>query len=80
MNIELMAAQCFLFFIGGFEGASATLSFLLLELAQNHDIQNRIRDEITSTIENNGGEVTYNLIKKMSYLNMAVKGMKREFK
>ncbi|XP_065206696.1 uncharacterized protein LOC135836046 [Planococcus citri] len=72
MTIELMVAQCFLFFIGGFDGASTTLMLLLFEMAQNPDIQTKLRQEIISTIESNGGELTYDMMKKMPYLEMVL--------
>ena len=74
MTLELMASQCFLFFIAGFEGTSAALSFLLYELAQHPEIQDKVRNEIISTIDNNGGEVNYDMLKQLSYLNMVLQG------
>ena len=74
MTIELMAAQCFSFFLAGFEGASTTLMFLLFELAHHPHIQSKLRKEIISTIESNGGEFTYEMMKSMPYLDMVIAG------
>ncbi|XP_065214810.1 probable cytochrome P450 6a13 isoform X1 [Planococcus citri] len=79
MTIELMAAQCFLFFIGGFEGASTTLMLLLFEMAHNPDIQTKLRQEIISTLESNGGELTYEMMKKMPYLDMVLSEVWRRY-
>ncbi|XP_065214733.1 probable cytochrome P450 6a14 isoform X2 [Planococcus citri] len=76
MTVELVAAQCFLFIAGGFEGASVALSFLLYELAQHPQIQNKLRQEIISSIENNGGELKYDMLKNLSYLNMVLQVMR----
>uniref|UniRef100_A0AAT9UTQ8 Cytochrome P450 6PZ24 n=1 Tax=Maconellicoccus hirsutus TaxID=177089 RepID=A0AAT9UTQ8_MACHI len=72
MTIELMAAQCFLFYAAGFEGASNTLMFLLYELAENPEIQNKLRNEIISAIDDNDGEFTYEMMRKLPYLEMVI--------
>ncbi|XP_065214503.1 probable cytochrome P450 6a23 [Planococcus citri] len=77
MTIELMAAQCFLFFVGGFEGSSVAVSFLLFELAQQPKIQDKVREEIITAIENNGGEITYDMLKNLPYLNMVLQEIMR---
>ncbi|XP_065215041.1 cytochrome P450 6k1-like [Planococcus citri] len=79
MTVELMAAQSFLFFIGGFEGASTTLMLLLFEMAQNPEIQTKLRQEIISTLESNGGELTYDVMKKMPYLEMVMSEVWRRY-
>lgn len=74
MTLQLMAAQCLLFFIGGFEGTSSALTFLLFELARHPEIQDKLRDEITTVIESNDGQITYDLLKQMPYLDMVLAG------
>ncbi|KAI4460034.1 cytochrome p450 [Holotrichia oblita] len=48
-----IAAQAFVFFIAGFETSSTLMSFALLELAQNQDVQDRLRQEIKQALETN---------------------------
>uniref|UniRef100_A0AAT9UTI5 Cytochrome P450 6PZ18 n=1 Tax=Maconellicoccus hirsutus TaxID=177089 RepID=A0AAT9UTI5_MACHI len=79
MTIELMAAQCFLFFLGGFETSASALTFMLFELARNPHMQDKLRREILSTIENNGGEITYDMMKKMPYLDMIIAETLRKY-
>uniref|UniRef100_A0AAT9UTI8 Cytochrome P450 6PZ28 short isoform n=1 Tax=Maconellicoccus hirsutus TaxID=177089 RepID=A0AAT9UTI8_MACHI len=74
MTDELMTAQCFIFFIAGFETSSSTLNFMLMELAQNHHIQNKLRDEIITVLENNNNELTYEAMKQMKYMDMVIDG------
>lgn len=74
MTIELMAAQCFLFFVGGFEGASDAIMLMLFELAQHPHIQNKLREEILSTMENHKNKLNYEMMKKMPYLEMVIAG------
>lgn len=75
MTIDLMAAQSFLFFGAGFETSSTALGFLMLELAINKVIQNKVRDEIKTAVENNNGEITYELLKNIPYVDMVIAGM-----
>nr|QCY41337.1 cytochrome P450 6PZ5 [Phenacoccus solenopsis] len=72
MTIETMTAQSFLFFLAGFDPTATTLSFLLFELSQNQQIQEKLRQEIISTLETNDGILTYAMLKKMPYLDMVV--------
>lgn len=69
-----MAANAFVFFIAGFETTSSTMSFLLLELAANPDIQEKVRQEITSTLERHEGDLNYDSIKDLPYLEMVISG------
>ncbi|XP_046602915.1 cytochrome P450 6A1-like [Neodiprion virginianus] len=66
----IIAAQAFVFFIAGFETSSTTISHALMELAQNHDLQERLRREIIESLEANNGDITYDGVKKLKYLDM----------
>jgi cytochrome P450 family 9 len=71
-EIELIA-QCFIFFLAGFDTASTLLSFLSYELALNPDIQQRLYEEISVVNkELNGKPLTYDAIQKMKYLDMVI--------
>lgn len=75
LTIEQMAAQCFVFFIAGFETSSSTMAFCLYELALQPDVQQRLREEIeTVTKEVSNGEVTYDAIAQMTYLEQVILG------
>nr|AVL92852.1 CYP450 [Locusta migratoria] len=76
---DLFAAQCFVFFIAGFETSSTTMSFCIHELAVNPDIQERLREEIDSVVAKHGGKLTYEAIQEMSYLDMVVSETLRKY-
>lgn len=69
-----LAAQVFVFFAAGYETTSSTLNFCLYELANNLGIQNKLREEVTSTIEKYG-ELNYEAIMDMKYLDKVINGM-----
>lgn len=74
---ELLAAQLFVFFIAGFETSSSTMSNCIFELAMNHEVQDKLREEIKEEMERNNGVVTYEGIKNMKYLDKVFNGMLR---
>ncbi|KAH8402283.1 hypothetical protein KR009_010979 [Drosophila setifemur] len=70
LTLEQMAAQAFVFFVAGFETSSSTMSFCLYELALQPDIQQRVREEIDSVLSGvDGGELTYDALSEMTYLD-----------
>jgi cytochrome P450 family 9 len=72
-NDEELMAQCFLFFLAGFDTASTLLSFTAYELAVNTDVQEMLFDEIMATnSELDGKNLTYEALQKMTYLDMVI--------
>ncbi|XP_076545505.1 cytochrome P450 6a2-like [Osmia lignaria lignaria] len=74
-----ITAQAFVFFAAGFETSSTTMSNALYELAQNHDIQDRLRKEIEKHFENSDGNFKYEQIKEMEYLDKVFKETLRKY-
>ena len=72
--MDELAAQVFTFFIAGLESSSTTMSFCLYELSLNPDIQRRVQDEIDNVLQKHDGEITYEAIQQMEYLDKTVAG------
>jgi len=72
--MDVIAAQAFVFFVAGFETTSTTMAFGLHELARNPHIQERVQNEIDTVLERHGGNITYEAISEMEYLDKVVSG------
>ncbi|XP_065214819.1 cytochrome P450 6a9-like isoform X2 [Planococcus citri] len=72
ITIEDIAAQCFTFLVAGYEGAVNGVAFTLFELARHPEMQNKLRDEILRTLDNNGGKSTHEMMKQMPYMDMVI--------
>lgn len=73
-TVEQAAAQAFVFFIAGFDTSSTTMQFALYEMSLNNEIQKKAREEIESVISRHGGQLTYEALQQMEYLDMVVAG------
>ncbi|XP_066905483.1 cytochrome P450 6a2-like [Halyomorpha halys] len=78
MNMERLAAQCFVFFVAGYETASSVQAFCLYELALHPQMQERVQSEIDRMIQEHSG-VTYDAVKEMTYLDMVVSETMRKY-
>lgn len=68
-------AQCFLFFVAGFETSSTLLCFASQELTENQDVQQKLIAEIDEVREQlDGKPLTYEILQKMKYMDMVVSG------
>ncbi|NP_001306576.1 probable cytochrome P450 6a14 [Solenopsis invicta] len=76
---EFIAAQAFVFFAAGFETSSTTMSHAMYELALNQSIQDKVREEIKEVLNNSNGEILYDDIKKMTYLEKVFQETLRKY-
>ncbi|XP_070493750.1 probable cytochrome P450 6a13 [Chironomus tepperi] len=79
LSFNEMVANSFLFFSAGFETSSSAITFCTYELALNQDIQDRLRDEIEEVLAKHNGEVTYDAISEMKYLDMVLSETLRRY-
>lgn len=74
LDESTIAAQVFVFFVAGYETSSNTIAFCLYELALNREIQEKTRQEIRNAIEAQNGDLTYDAVQDMKYLDMVILG------
>lgn len=73
ITLEEAAAQAFVFYLAGFETSSTTATHAIYELAQNQEIQNKVREEIHGKIKEYR-DLTYECLNDMPYLHKVVCG------
>lgn len=69
-----LAAQVFIFFLGGFETSSTTATFCLFELSQNEKMQEKLRNEINEVLKKHEGKITYEAMQDMRYMEQVIYG------
>lgn len=74
LTLDEAAAQAFIFFLAGFETTSTTISFALFEMAQNDSIQAKARQEVRKILGKYEGNVCYEAVMEMEYLEMVISG------
>jgi cytochrome P450 len=67
-------AQAFGFLAAGFETSGSTMSYALYEIALHPEIQKRMRAEIMQVLKKHNGELTFDGIQEMAYMDMVVSG------
>ncbi|XP_056647967.1 cytochrome P450 6k1-like isoform X2 [Diorhabda sublineata] len=77
-GVNRMIAQSMTFFVAGFETTSNAVAFALYELCLRIDCQDKLREEIFLHIKNEG-DVTFENIQKMKYLDMVLSETLRRY-
>ncbi|GIY24665.1 cytochrome P450 3A29 [Caerostris darwini] len=72
LTTEELIAQCVIFFLAGFETTASTLSFVSYYLALNPDIQDRLVEELDEAVRAGNGELTYEAVQSMKYLDNVI--------
>lgn len=70
-----IVAQCMNFFAAGSDSIETVLIWATYELAKNPDMQQRLYKEVNEGMTKNGGELTFDTMTDMEYLDMFVSGI-----
>lgn len=72
-NDDEIVAQCFLFFVAGYNTSSTLLTFVAYELTRNRNIQQKLYEEILETEASLGGKrVSYDTLQSMKYMDQVI--------
>ena len=72
LTIDDMTSHALIFFFGGFESTSILMCFAAYEIGINDQVQKRLQDEIDQVLEDCNGQVTYEAINDMKYLDAVI--------
>ncbi|KAH8291878.1 hypothetical protein KR054_001880 [Drosophila jambulina] len=79
ISLEAITAQAFIFYIAGQETTGSTASFTIFELAQYPELLKRLQTEVDETLAKNGGQITYDALQKMEFLELCVQETLRKY-
>lgn len=79
MSFEQIAASVFVFYIAGSESSSSTVAYTMYELTQNVELMKRAQKDIEETLEKFNGEITYESINEMKFIDLCVKETNRKY-
>ena len=74
LTMDECVAQGFVFFLGGAETSSTVISWAIIELGHHPEIQEKLRTEIFKITRETDGEITYDNLHEMTYLNQVING------
>ncbi|GJQ73206.1 Cyp6a9 [Trypoxylus dichotomus] len=79
LTIDDVVAQAFIFFLAGFDTSATTLTFALFELAHNYKMQQKVREEVEAILIKYDGQITYEGINEMKYMERVVQETLRKY-
>nr|AZR39432.1 cytochrome P450 [Agasicles hygrophila] len=71
-TFQTLVSEVHLFFVAGYDTSSAAITFALYLLAQNPDVQERLRAEIQAAMRNNDNKISYESLQEMKYLQQVI--------
>ncbi|GFY77061.1 cytochrome P450 3A31 [Trichonephila inaurata madagascariensis] len=79
LSMDELVAQCVIFFIAGYDTTGSTLAFATYMLALNQDVQEKAYQEIVEVLQDTNGELTYEAVQNMKYLDNIISETLRLF-
>lgn len=69
---NLLSAQCFIFFVAGYETSATTASFTLFELAKDSKSQDKARVEVDAFLRKHEGVLDYECVNELPFLEQCI--------
>lgn len=73
LEMDDMIAQAYVFYFAGFETSSSVTSFIAYNLVANPMVQLQLRQEIDKVLDELNGNVTYEAVNQLEYLDAVIK-------
>ena len=70
--VDCIVAQAYVFYFAGFETSTSVMSFITYKITTNPSIQVKLRQEIAELLNELDGNVTYETVNKLKYLDVIV--------
>ncbi|XP_014488278.1 PREDICTED: cytochrome P450 9e2-like [Dinoponera quadriceps] len=79
ITLDDIVSQAFVFFLAGFDTSATLMCFVSHELAVHRDIQDRLFEEVEQHFAEGNGEISYESVSKMVYLDMVMSEALRKY-
>lgn len=76
---KILIANALMLFLAGFDNLGLGLSQVLHNLVKNEDVQEKFIQEIDEALENSGGEITYDLVEGLQYVDWVIRETFRSY-
>jgi len=77
IDLDMLTSHAVSFFIDGYETSSITLNFVGFNLAYHPKVQEKLREEVVSVLNKHDGEITYDALKEMTYMDQVINESQR---
>lgn len=74
LTMDEIVAQCFAFFLAGFETSSSTVTFALFELSRNAEVQEKVQAELQKVLSKYDNKICYDALKELEYMQQVIDG------
>nr|XP_012145773.1 PREDICTED: cytochrome P450 9e2-like [Megachile rotundata] len=79
MTVDDIVSQAFIFFLAGFDAPSNLMAHMVYALAMHPEIQEKLHNEVDRYYEESNGEITYEALMKMEYMDMVISEANRKY-
>ncbi|XP_043480615.1 cytochrome P450 9e2-like [Leptopilina heterotoma] len=79
VTIDDIIAHSIIFFLAGFSTSAIVMGFAAHELAMNQDVQDKLREEVDHFTKEENGEISYDTLSKMKYLDSVISETLRKY-
>ena len=69
----ILKANALMLFLAGFDNLGLGLSQILHNLVKHEDVQDKVIQEIDEALDKSDGEITYDLVDNLQYMDMVIR-------